>query len=89
MRTWRHGENPSAAIQSRFSPEVREWVVRLVREPLPHHPSHWAAISAIAPKRGGTKEALRRWLLKAEQDAGARSGPSGGMPLRELDRRTR
>jgi transposase InsO family protein len=48
----------------------------LVREQLPHHPSQWAAISAIAPKLGCTKETLRRWLLKAEQDSGA--APSVG-----------
>ena len=60
----------------RFSPEVRDRAVRLVREQLPHHPSQWAAISAIAPKLGCTKETLRRWLLKAEQDSGARSGPT-------------
>ena len=49
----------------------------MVREQLPHHPSQWAAISAIAPKLGCTKETLRRWLLKAEQNTGARSGPTG------------
>jgi transposase len=62
----------------RFSSEVRERAVRLVREQLPHHPSQWAAISAIAPKLGCTKETLRRSLLKAEQDAGERSGPTSG-----------
>ena len=44
----------------RFSPEVRERAVRLVREQLPHHPSQWAAISVIAPKLGCTKETRRR-----------------------------
>jgi transposase len=63
---------------SRFSPEVRERAVRLVREQLPHHPSQWAAISAIAPKLGCTNETLRRWLLKAESEAGARLRPSPG-----------
>ena len=60
----------------RCSPEVRERAVRLEREQLPHHPSPWAAISAIAPKLGGTKATLRRWLLKAEHDATA--GPTRG-----------
>ena len=50
----------------------------LVREQLPHRPSQWATISASASKLGCTKEAMRRWLLKAKHDAGARSGPSGG-----------
>ncbi len=66
----------------RLSLEVRERAVRLVREQLPHHPSQWAAISAIAPKLGCTKETLRRWLLRAEQDAGERSGPTS----RDADR---
>ena len=61
----------------RCSPEVRERAVRLEREQLPHHPSPWAAISAIAPKLGGTKATLRRWLLKAEHDATA--GPTRGV----------
>ena len=61
----------------------------MVREQLPHHPSQWAAISAIAPRSGRTKETQRRWLLKAEQDAGERSGPTRGDAdrLTALDRR--
>jgi transposase-like protein len=66
----------------RFNPEVRGRDVRLVREQLPHHPSQWAVISAIAPKLGCTNATLRRWLLKAEQDAGKRSGPTS----RDADR---
>ena len=60
----------------RFSPEVRERAVRLVREQLPQHPSQWAAITAIAPKLGCTKETLRRWLLADEVAAGGRPGPA-------------
>ncbi len=60
--------------RGRFSPEVRERAVRLVREQMPQHPSQWAAISAIAPKLGCTKETLRRWLHEDERDAGARPG---------------
>ena len=62
--------------RGRFSPEVRERAVRLVREQLPQHPSQWAAISAIAPKLGCTKETLRRWLHEDERDVGARPGPT-------------
>lgn len=60
--------------RGRFSPEVRERAVRLVREQLPQHPSQWAAISAIAPKLGCTTETLRRWLLDDERGAGGRPG---------------
>ena len=61
--------------RGRFSPEVRERAVRLVREQRPQHPSQWAAITAIAPKLGCTAETLRRWLLEDEAAAGGRAGP--------------
>lgn len=60
--------------RGRFSPEVRERAVRLVREQLPQHASQWAAIAAIAPKLGCTTETLRRWLHEDEREAGARPG---------------
>ncbi|QGZ64585.1 hypothetical protein FAZ98_22345 [Paraburkholderia acidisoli] len=34
---------------TRFSPEVRERAVRLVREQRSEHPSMWAAVESIAP----------------------------------------
>ena len=63
----------------------------MVRERLQHHPSQWAAISAIAPKLGCAKETLRRWLLEAEQDSGARSSSTSGDAdrLAELERENR
>jgi transposase-like protein len=48
----------------------------LVQEQAPQHPSQWAAITAIAPKLGCTKETLRRWVREAERDAGLRPGPT-------------
>lgn len=62
--------------QQRFRPEVRERAIRLVREQTPQHASQWAAISAIAPKLGCTKETLRRWVREAEREAGHRPGPT-------------
>jgi transposase len=62
----------------RFSPEARDRAVRLVREQLSLHTSQWVATSAIARNLGCTKATLRRWLLKAEQDAGERSCPTRG-----------
>jgi transposase len=58
------------ARPTRYSPEVRERAVRLVREHGPEHPSQWAAIAAIAPKLGCTSETLRRWVRQAERDTG-------------------
>jgi transposase-like protein len=57
------------ARPTRFSPEVRERAIRMVREHGPEHPSQWAAIAAIAPKLGCTSETLRRWVRQAERDA--------------------
>ena len=47
---------------SRFSPEVREWAIRLVLESRGEHASQWAAIMSIAAKIGCTKKTLRRWV---------------------------
>jgi transposase len=51
--------------------------VRLVQDQAPQHRSQWAAITAIAPKLGCTKETLRRWVREAEVDAGTRPGTPG------------
>jgi len=37
---------------NKFSPEVRERVVRMVQEPRGEYPSLWAAVESIAPKIG-------------------------------------
>ena len=60
--------------RSRYSPEVRERAVRLVREQAPEHGSQWGAIRSIAEKIGCSGETLRNWLRQAERDAGERSG---------------
>lgn len=67
---------PNRERRHRFSPEVRERAIRLVQEQAPQHPSQWAAITAIAPKLGCTKETLRRWVREAERNAGLRPGPT-------------
>src|SRR5215210_3683851 len=58
----------------KYSPEVRERAIRMVREHGPEHPSQWAAIASIASKLGCTAETLRRWVRQAERDTGQRSG---------------
>ena len=59
---------------NKFSAEVRERAVRMVRDHQGDHASQWAAIASIASKIGCTAESLRRWLQQAERDAGMRPG---------------
>ena len=59
---------------SRFSPEVRERAVRMVRDQQEKHESQWAAITSIAEKIGCTAETWRGWVRQAERDAGHRPG---------------
>ncbi len=57
-----------------FSAEQRSRAVRLVAEARPEYPSEWAAMKAIAGKLGTTAETVRKWVRRAEVDAGARPG---------------
>ncbi|VXC68328.1 conserved hypothetical protein [Burkholderia sp. 8Y] len=59
---------------TKFSPEVRERAVRLVREQRSEHPSMWAAIESIAPMIGCTPQTLHDWVKRGQIDAGEREG---------------
>ena len=59
---------------SKYLPELRERAVRLVLEHQQDHPSQWAAIRSVAEKIGCPVEVLRRWVRRAERDAGQRPG---------------
>lgn len=76
---------------SRYSPEVRERAVRMVREHAREYPSQWAAISSIAAKIGCAGETLRHWVRRAERDEGARPGLTSDdqQRLRTLERENR
>jgi transposase-like protein len=75
----------------RFSAEVRERAVRLVREHEQEHASPWAAIQSIASKVGCSSETLRNWVRQAERDEGRRPGLSTEERerLKELERENR
>lgn len=62
---------------TKFSPEVRERAVRLVREQRSEHPSMWAAVESIAPMIGCTPQTLHEWVKRDQVDHGERDG---GLP---------
>lgn len=71
--------------------EVRERAVRLVLEHAGEYPSQWSALRSIASKCGMTPETLRKWVRRAEVDAGARPGVTTDerKRLSELERENR
>jgi transposase len=66
----------------KFAPEVKERVVRLVRDHRGEYPTKWAAICSVAEKFGCAAETLRLWMRQAQVDDGER----GGVPSAEQDR---
>jgi transposase len=76
---------------SRYSPEVRERAVRMVREHEREHASQWAAITSIAGKIGCSGETLRNWVRQAERDEGLRPGLTTDeqQRLKDLERENR
>ena len=79
------------ARRSKYSPEVRERAVRMVREHGPEHATQWAAITSIAGKFGCTAETLRKWVRQAERDSGQRGGLTTDerQRFKELERENR
>ncbi len=75
----------------KYSPEVRERAIRMVREHGPEHASQWAAITSIASKFGCTAETLRHWVRQAERDSGQRGGLTTDerQRFKELERENR
>ncbi len=59
---------------TKYSPEVRERAVRMVREHPGEHDSEWATIVSIAGKIGCTAETLRRWIRQADKNSSQREG---------------
>jgi transposase len=61
---------------SKFSPEIKDRAVRLVREQRNEHSSLWSAVESIAPMIGCTPQTLLDWVKRAEIDSGERDGVS-------------
>ena len=59
---------------TKFSPEVKERAVRLVREHQREYGSQYEAICSVAEKIGCHPETLRGWVRRSEVDDGVRPG---------------
>jgi len=72
----------------KFSPEVRERAVRMVREHRGEYPSLWATVASIAPKIGCVPQTLLGWVQQDEVDAGTRGGvtTAEAQRVKELER---
>lgn len=79
------------AKRTRYSAEVRERAVRMVREVEPDHESMWAAVCSVAEKVGCSPESLRKWMRQSEVDEGKRAGlsTSDKERMRQLERENR
>lgn len=63
--------------RGQYPPELRERAVRMYVECRADHASEWDAMRSVAQKLGvGTTETVRKWIRRAEVDAGARAGVS-------------
>ena len=73
---------------NKFSPEVRERDVRMVREHRGEYPSLWAAVESIAPKIGCVPQTLLEWVKRVEVDGGVREGitTSQAQRVKDLER---
>ena len=76
-------------MRSRFDRETRAKAVRLVQEHRDDYESEYAAIKAVSARLGMTAETLRKWLRRAEVDAGETAGVTSesARELRELKRK--
>jgi transposase-like protein len=63
-------------MPNRYPVEQRERATRMALDRFDEYGSAWAVAQALGPKLGIGPETLRKWLIQAQTDAGARPGPS-------------
>lgn len=62
-------------MPNQYPRELRQRAVRMVKEVQPQYDNEWQAMTAVASKLGiGTPETVRKWVRRAEVDAGERPG---------------
>lgn len=61
-------------MPKKIDPAVKDRAVRLVRDHRADYPSTARAIAAVASQEGIGRESLRRWVARADIDAGQREG---------------
>jgi transposase len=78
-------------VASRYDANTKARAVRLVREHRGDYETEWAAIKEISGRLGMSAETLRKWVRRAEVDAGEAPGVStdAARELRELRRKNR
>ena len=76
---------------TRYSPEVRDRAVRMVKEHGGEYASEWAALCSIAGKFGCTAETLRKWVRKSDRAAAPGHSDAAGAAarLKALERENR
>lgn len=63
-------------MPSKIDPAVKARALRMIAEHRGDYPSDTALAVAVAGKIGVGRETVRRWLVQADIDAGARPGAS-------------
>ena len=59
----------------KYPADQRDRALPMALKRLEDYPSPWAAAQALGPKLGVGPETLRKWIVHAQVDGGARPGP--------------